>query len=318
MRDVLSDRFEEHRAHLRAVAHRMLGSLPEAEDAVQETWLRLCRVDADQVDNLAAWLRTVVSRVCLDVLRQRRTRREDTVDHLPETPADDDPATEAVLADSIGRALLVVLDTLAPAERIAFILHDTFAVPFDRIAPIVGRSTATTKKLASRARHKVRGTTVVDEAEVTCHRHVVEAFLAAARAGDFDALIAVLDPDVVRRADPIAVPPGAATEVRGAPTVARETVALTSNAHHAETALVNGRVGIVVAPRGRLRFALTVAVRHGRIAAYEVIADPARLRRLDIAVLGAVPEPSARPAPSRNGPCPACRERVERQGWCDG
>jgi RNA polymerase sigma-70 factor (ECF subfamily) len=286
MRNGPADRFEAHRAHLRAVAYRMLGSLPEAEDAVQETWLRLSRIDADEVDNLAAWLRTVVSRVCLDVLRHRRVRREDTVEHLPDTPADDDPAMEAVLADSVGRALLVVLDTLTPAERVAFVLHDTFAVPFDRIAPIVGRSTATTKKLASRARLKVRGTSALPEAELGRHRHVVDAFLAAARLGDFDALIAVLDPDVVRRADLAALPPGVATEVRGASAVARETVVLTANARHAATALVDGRVGIVVAPRGRLRFALTVTVRHDRIAAYEVIADPARLRRLDIAVLG--------------------------------
>ncbi len=282
MRDELAYRFEAQRGHLRAIAHRMLGSLPEAEDAVQETWLRLCRIDPDDVDNLAAWLRTVVSRVCLDVLRHRRARREDTVDHMPDTPTDDDPATEAVLADSIGRALLVVLDTLTPAERIAFVLHDTFAVPFERIAPIVGRSTATTKKLASRARHKVRGTTELPEAELTRHRHVVDAFLAAARAGDFDALLAVLDPDVVRRADPAALPPGAAAEVRGAHAVAAETVLLTANAHHAEPALVDGRVGIVVAPRGRLRLALTVTVRDDRIAAYDVIADPSRLRHLAI------------------------------------
>lgn len=286
MRDQPADRFEAHRAHLRAVAYRMLGSLPEAEDAVQETWLRLSRIDAAQVDNLAAWLRTVVSRVCLDVLRHRRANREDAVGHLPETPADDDPAMEAVLADSVGRALLVVLDTLTPAERVAFVLHDTFAVPFDRIAPIVGRTTATTKKLASRARLKVRGAGSLPEAELGRQRQVVDAFLAAARLGDFDALIAVLDPDVVRRADPVALPPGAATEVRGAPAVARETVALTANAHHAEPALVDGGVGIVVAPRGRLLLALTVTVRHDRITAYEVIADPARLHRLAITALG--------------------------------
>lgn len=282
MRDELANRFEAHRGHLRAVAYRMLGSLSEAEDAVQETWLRLCRVDADELDNLAAWLRTVVSRVCLDALRHRRARREDTVDHVPERPADDDPEAEALLADSVGRALLVVLDTLMPAERVAFVLHDAFAVPFDRIAPIVGRSTATTKKLASRARQKVRGTPALPEAELTHHRHVVEAFLAAARAGDFEALLAVLDPDVVRRADPATLPPGAATEVRGAPAVATETVALTANARHAEPALVDGRVGIVVAPRGRLLLALTLTIEHDRITAYDVIADPVRLRRLRI------------------------------------
>ncbi|TQM78440.1 RNA polymerase sigma-70 factor (ECF subfamily) [Saccharothrix saharensis] len=284
MHDELADRFEAHRADLRAVAHRMLGSAAEAEDAVQETWLRLCRVDADEVDNLAAWLRTVVSRVCLDALRRRRTRREDTVDHVPDTPADDDPEFEALLADSIGRALLVVLDTLTPAERIAFVLHDTFAVPFDRIAPILGRSSATTKKLASRARHKVRGTSQLPPAELTRQRHVVDAFLTAARAGDFDALLTVLDPDVVRRADPAALPPGAAVEVRGAHAVATETVLLTANARHAAPALVDGRVGIVVAPGGRLRLVLAVTVRDDRIAAYEVIADPGRLRRLTLSV----------------------------------
>ncbi|MEV8441080.1 sigma-70 family RNA polymerase sigma factor [Actinosynnema sp. NPDC051121] len=283
MRDELADRFEAHRGHLRAVAHRMLGSLPEAEDAVQETWLRLRRVDADEVDNLAAWLRTVVSRVCLDVLRRRR---EVPVDQVPDAPsADDGPETEAVLAESVGLALLVVLDTLAPAERVAFVLHDAFAVPFDRIAPIVGRSTATTKKLASRARQKVRGATALPDAELTRHRRVVDAFLTAARAGDFDALLAVLDPDVVRRADPAALPPGAPAEVRGAQAVAAETVVLTANARHAEPALVDGSVGIVVAPRGRLRFAITVTVRGDRIAAYEVVADPSRLRRLTLAAL---------------------------------
>ncbi|GAB2962010.1 sigma-70 family RNA polymerase sigma factor [Saccharothrix stipae] len=283
MHERLAERFEAHRPHLRAVAHRMLGSLPEAEDAVQETWLRLCRVDAGEVDNLAAWLRTVVSRVCLDVLRHRRARREDALDQVPDTAADDDPEAEAVLVDSVGRALLVVLDALGPAERVAFVLHDAFAVPFDRIAPIVGRSTATTKKLASRARHKVRGAALPD-AEPTRDRHVVDAFLAAARAGDFDALIAVLDPDVVRRADPATVPPGTAPEVRGAHAVAAETVVLAANARHAEPAMINGRVGIVVAPRGRLRLALTVTVRDDRIAAYEVIADPVRLRQLAITV----------------------------------
>ncbi|MFD0202005.1 MULTISPECIES: sigma-70 family RNA polymerase sigma factor [Saccharothrix] len=283
MHDELAHRFEAHRGQLRAIAHRMLGSLPEAEDAVQETWLRLCRVDADDIDNLAAWLRTVVSRVCLDVLRNRRTRREDTLDHLPDLPADDDPETEALLAESVGLALLVVLDSLTPAERVAFVLHDTFAVPFERIAQILDRSVATTKKLASRARHKVRGTPLTDT-EPTRHRHVVDAFLAAARAGDFDALLTVLHPDVVRRADPAALPPGAAVEVRGAHAVAAETVLLTANARHAEPALVDGRLGIVVAPRGRLRLALTVTVVDGRIAAYEVIADPARLRRLTVTV----------------------------------
>ncbi|MFE2751673.1 sigma-70 family RNA polymerase sigma factor [Actinosynnema sp. NPDC059335] len=282
MRDELADLFEAHRGQLRAVAFRMLGSLPEAEDAVQETWLRLCRVDPGGIDNLAAWSRTVVSRVCLDVLRHRR-HREVAVDRVPDAAAPDDPEEEAVLLDSVGRALLVVLDTLTPAERVAFVLHDAFAVPFDRIAPIVGRSAATSKKLASRARRKVRGTTVPD-AGATGRRQVVEAFLAAARDGDFAALLAVLDADAVRRADPAALPPGTPAEVRGAHAVAAETVLLAANARHAEPALVDGRVGIVVAPRGRLRFALTVVVRDDRVSAYEVIADPVRLRKLRITV----------------------------------
>ncbi|MFI9007785.1 sigma-70 family RNA polymerase sigma factor [Actinosynnema sp. NPDC053489] len=284
MREQTADRFEEHRPHLRAIAHRMLGSPAEAEDAVQETWLRLCRVHPDEIDNLAAWLRTALSRVCLDALRRRRARPEHTVDHLPDTPAADDPAADAVLADAVERALFVVLDTLTPAERVAFVLHDTFAVPFEHIAPIVGRTTATTKKLASRARHKVRGAHPAPE-PTTRHRHVVDAFLAAARAGDFAALLAVLAPDVVRRADPTALPPGAPAEVRGAHAVAAETVLLTANARAARPALVDGRPGIVVARHGRARLALTLTVRGDRIAAYEVVADPARLRRLAITLL---------------------------------
>lgn len=290
-RDGLAARFEEHRGRLRGVAYRMLGSFNEAEDAVQETWLRLGRVDAEGVENLAAWLTTVVSRVCLDMLRSRTARREDLVG--PELPdrvqdADDggDPAHEALLVDSVGRALLVVLDTLAPAERVAFVLHDLFAVPFDRIAPIVARSPVTTKKLASRARHKVRGTPAVPGPELAHQRQVVEAFLTASRGGDLRALLAVLAPDVVRRADPAALRPGTAAEIRGARAVAEETVLLARNARFAAPALVDGTVGIVVAPYGRLLLALSVTVEDERIAAYEVIADPTRLQRLDLAVLG--------------------------------
>ncbi|MFD9069717.1 sigma-70 family RNA polymerase sigma factor [Streptomyces lasiicapitis] len=300
----LADRFEAQRGRLRGVAYRMLGSLAEADDAVQETWLRLARTDAgaadggERIENLPAWLTTVVSRVCLDMLRTRASRREDFVggqvpDHIAAAEAHS-PEEEALLIESVGRALLVVLDTLTPAERVAFVLHDSFAVPFDRIAPIVERSTAATKKLASRARGKVRGTQATSTTPATSttsttesapHRHVVEAFLAAARGGDLDALLAVLAPDVVRRADPAALPLGAATEIHGAAAVARETVLLTRNAQHAALALINGAPGIVVAPGGRLLLALTLTVDSGRITSYEVIAAPARLRELNLAIL---------------------------------
>ncbi|MEV4974828.1 sigma-70 family RNA polymerase sigma factor [Streptomyces scopuliridis] len=304
--DRLAERFETHRGRLRAVAYRMLGSVGEADDAVQEAWLRLSRVDADGVDNLAGWLTTVVSRICLDMLRSRTSRREDLVgQRLPDrieaardgdgggagsgarsgAGAGGDPEEEALLVDSVGRALLVVLDTLGPDERIAFVLHDLFAVPFDRIAPIVERSPVTTKKLASRARRKVRGTPAVPGADLGRHRHVVEAFLAASRGGDLNALLAVLAPDVVRRADPAALPPGAATEARGARVVAEETLVFGRRARFAAAALVNGTVGIVVAPRGRLLLALTLTIEGERITGYEVIADPARLQRLELAVL---------------------------------
>jgi RNA polymerase sigma factor (sigma-70 family) len=303
-RDGLAARFTEHRDHLQAIAYRMLGSLSEAEDAVQETWLRLARTDPGQIGNLAGWLRTVVSRICLDMLRSRSARREEplggpvTGEPGPAAPGPGgagglggaggpggDPEQEAILADSVGRALLVVLGTLASAERIAFVLHDMFAVPFDEIAPIVERSPATTKKLASRARHKVRGTPVAGPAELARHRRVVEAFLAAARVGDLDAILAVLDPGVVRRADRAALPAGRATEARGADAVAQEIALFGSAARFAEVALVNGAVGAVVARRGRLRLVIAVTVDGDRITSYELIADPDRLRQLDLAVL---------------------------------
>ncbi|MEU9095564.1 sigma-70 family RNA polymerase sigma factor [Streptomyces sp. NPDC048428] len=288
--ETLAERFEAQRGRLRAVAHRMLGSLDEADDAVQETWLRLCRVDADEVDNLAGWLRTVITRICLDMLRSRRSRREDladqqVLDQVSAAAQGSPPEDEAVLADSVSRALLVVLDTLEPIERITFVLHDMFAVPFRQIAPIVERTPVTAKKIASRARHKVQGTPVVPADELVRNRQVVSAFLAAARAGDLTAILAVLAPDVVRRADPVAVPPGGATEARGARAVAEGTAALAHRSQLAELALVNGTVGVVVAPRGRLLFALTFTVEDDRIAEYDVIADPARLQRLDLAVL---------------------------------
>jgi RNA polymerase sigma factor (sigma-70 family) len=280
--------FEAHRAGLAQLAYRMLGSRSEAEDAVQEGWLRLARTDADHVENLAAWLRTVVSRVCLDMLRARASRREELVGERVSDAVRDpghDPEQEALAADAVGRALLVVLDVLAPAERVAFVLHDMFAVPFDEIAPIVERSPVTTKKLASRARHKVRGVPVVDAAALHRHRDVVEAFLAAARVGDVDALVAVLDSDVVRRADAVAVRGGRAAELRGVRAVAQEIAVFGRDARFAELALVDGDVGVVVAPRGRLLLALVFTIADDKVVEYELVADPARLRRLDVAVL---------------------------------
>lgn len=287
--DLLAQRFEAHRPHLRAVAYRMLGSSGEAEDAVQETWLRLSRSGTSGVGNLTGWLTTVVARVCLDLLRSRKARREDPIGHqvAEATPdAGGDPEEDALRAESVSRALLVVLDTLEPAERVAFVLHDLFAVPFATIAPLVERTPATAKKLASRARQRVRGRPVVPARELNRHRQVVEAFLTAARGGDMDALLAVLDPDVIRRADAAALRPGSARVLRGARAVAGETVLLAPRTLYAEPALVNGTVGVIVAPGGRLRYALTVTVEHGRVTAYEVIADPGRLDRLDLAVLG--------------------------------
>ncbi|MFJ1886636.1 MULTISPECIES: sigma-70 family RNA polymerase sigma factor [unclassified Streptomyces] len=288
--DGLAEQFEAQRGRLQAVAYRLLGSPNEAEDAVQEAWLRLGRTDAGTLDNPAGWLRTVVTRICLDMLRARSARREDlaeqqVLDQISEPVRGSQPEDRALLADSVSRALLVVLDALEPAERVAFVLHDMFAVPFGQIAPILERTPVATKKLASRARHKVRGTPAVPAEELVRHRQVVSAFLSAARAGDLDAILAVLAPDVVRRSDPAVLPPGAAAELRGARAVAEGTALLAHRSQLAELALVDGTVGLVVAPRGRLLIALTFTVEKDRIAAYEVIADPARLRRLDLAVL---------------------------------
>ncbi|MFD4872970.1 sigma-70 family RNA polymerase sigma factor [Streptomyces sp. NPDC058420] len=285
--DELAERFEERRGRLRAVAYRMLGSPGEADDAVQEAWLRLGRTGGDGIDNLTAWLTTVVSRVCLDMLRSRASRREDPYgDELPEPTADELPEDEAVLADSVGLALLVVLDTLGPAERVAFVLHDLFAVPFDRVAAVLDRSQPAAKKLASRARHRVRGMPVVPGAELDRHREVVEAFLSAARGGDLGALLDVLAPDVVRHADPAVLPPGVAAELRGARAVAEGTVLLRHRTRFAAVALVDGDVGIVVAPGGRLLLALRVRVEDGRVAAYEVVAGREELRGVEVGVLG--------------------------------
>jgi RNA polymerase sigma-70 factor (ECF subfamily) len=286
----LNERFEAHRDHLRGVAYRMLGSLTEAEDAVQEAWLHLNRAGADGVENLGGWLTTVVARVCLDMLRSRRARSEEPLDaHAPGALESRheaiDPEEEALLADSVGLALLVVLEKLPPAERLAFVLHDIFAVPFDEIAPLVGRTTVAAKKLASRARQRVQGGPATLEADLAPHREVVSAFLAAARGGDLQALLAVLDPDVVRRADRAAIPANVATEVRGAYAVAKETAGNKERARFAEPAIVDGGVGLVVAPRGQLQLALRFAIRSGRIAEIEVVADPARLAQMQVGVL---------------------------------
>ncbi|UGT68326.1 sigma-70 family RNA polymerase sigma factor [Nocardia gipuzkoensis] len=286
--DELAREFESQRGHLHAVAYRMLGSPAEADDAVQETWLRLTRHDIEGVRNLPGWLTTVVSRICLDMLRTRAARREEPLDdptRLDDGAEENEPEREAMLIESVGRALLVVLDRLGPDERVAFVLHDLFAVPFDRIGPIVGRTTPTTKKLASRARQRVRGDHAAGTAELTAQRHVVDAFLGAARTGDLDGLLAVLAPGVVRTADAAALPPGLATTVRGASTVAAETVLLRKRSQVAALALVDGHPGIVVAPHGRLLLALAVTVRGDRVAGYQVIADPARLSELSITLL---------------------------------
>ncbi|MCA1669108.1 MAG: sigma-70 family RNA polymerase sigma factor [Thermomicrobia bacterium] len=283
--DWLAEQFEAHRNHLRAVAYRMLGSLSEADDAVQESWLRLSRTDTSGVANLGGWLTTVVARVALDLLRARTSRREEALEsYVPDRSRDDrsDPEQEALLADSVGLALLVVLDTLAPAERLAFVLHDMFAVPFDEIASVVGRSPTAARQLASRARRRVQGAAAVSDGELTRQRAAVNAFLAAARAGDFAALLAVLDPDVVFRADRSVVPAGAPSEVRGAAAVAE---LYSGRAQLARPALVNGAVGIVVAPRGRLAMVLGLTFAGGKIAAINVIADPTRLAQVDVAAL---------------------------------
>ncbi|QRP51154.1 sigma-70 family RNA polymerase sigma factor [Amycolatopsis sp. FDAARGOS 1241] len=277
----LVEQFEAHREHLRGVAYRMLGSLTEADDAVQEAWLRLARTDTADVANLGGWLTTVVSRVCLDVLRSRKSRREEPLEtHVPDAVVADpeqDPAAEAVLADSIGLALLVVLETLAPAERLAFVLHDMFGVPFADIAPIVGRSPATTTQLASRARRRVRGATLSD-ADLPAQRAVIDAFLAASRSGDFDALVAVLDPDVVLRADA----GDASRLVRGAAQVASQAVLFQQTGATGRPVLVNGAAAILTFVDGERAALWCPTVRGGRIAEINIIADPARLALLGV------------------------------------
>jgi RNA polymerase sigma factor (sigma-70 family) len=284
----LAERFEANRTHLRAVAYRMLGSLSDADDAVQEAWLRLGRSDTGGIDDLRRWLTTVVARVCLDTLRARRSQREEPLGvHLPDpivSLADEgDPEHEALLAESVGLALLVVLEKLAPAERLAFVLHDVFAVPFDEIAPIVGRSPAAARQLASRARHRVQGATTRPDVDLTRQREVVDAFVAAARGGDFDALVAVLDPDVVLRSDLGAEPSGALRVFRGAHAVANQALAVRAARLIVRPALVNGVAGIVSwLPDGQPFSVMAFTVARGRIVTIDVLADRERLRRLDL------------------------------------
>lgn len=279
----LANVFEASRSHLRRVAYRMLGSLSEADDAVQEAWLRLSRADTSEVGNLSGWLTTVVARVCLDMLRSRKSRGEEPLGpHVPEPIVTDEAsAQEAEMADSIGRALMVVLETLSPAERIAFVLHDMFDLPFEELAPIVGRSPAAARQLASRARRRVRGAEKEKkrEADIIAHRRIVDAFLAAARGGDFHGLLAALDPDVVARADDAAMRLGGHHEIRGAEAVARF---FQGRAQTARTAFVDGAVGIVVTPHGQLMLVLSVTFTDGKIASIEAIADPVRLRAFNL------------------------------------
>jgi len=289
---LLIDRFEAERPRLRAVAYRMLGSLSEAEDAVQETWLKLSGADAEEVENLPAWLTTVVSRVCLNLLRSRRTRREDSLEEqtgesaFGETGgAGQDPEQEAMMADSVGLALLVVLDTLAPAERLAFVLHDMFSVPFDEIAPMIDRTPATARQLASRARRRVRGGAPAPDPDLSRRRKVVEAFLAATRGGDFEALVSLLHPDVVLHADRMVVPTPEPITVRGAKAVATGAMAAAERARVTQLALVNGSVGLAMAPRGNLFLVLSFTITDEGITEIDIIAEPERVRGLDLAVL---------------------------------
>jgi RNA polymerase sigma-70 factor (ECF subfamily) len=299
--DWLAGRFEASRPRLRAMAYRMLGSLSDAEDAVQEGWIHAAGADGRAVDNIEGWLTTIVARVCLDMLRSRKSRREEPLDlekaaaggpeqeaaagGPEQEAAAGGPEQEAVLADSVGLAMLVVLDTLAPAERVAFVLHDTFGLPFGEIAAITGRSPAAARQLASRARRRLHGTPSVPRIRLGRQRKVADAFLAAARGGDLGALLAVLDPDVVLHADAAAVPSGAPRTLHGAAAVASGARAASARSRHARVALVNGTPGIVMAPRGRLMLVLAFTIPHDKISRIDVIADPARLQELDLAVL---------------------------------
>jgi len=288
--DWLAERFEQNRGHLRAVAYRMLGSLSEADDALQETWLRLGRTDANTIENLGRWLTTVVARVCLDMLRSRTSRREESLDTetaglSAKSTTSPDPEPEAVLADSVGLALLVVLARLSPAERLAFVLHDLFAVPFDEIGRIVGRSEAATRQLASRARRRVKGEGCVPDADLDQQREVVDRFLAALRASDFEGLVAVLDPEVLVHIDETAAAPGAAREIRGAANWAKNAIAYSRGARFVRPVLVDGTVGALLAPQGHLSRILRFTLKEGKIAEVDIMGDPARLQELELGVL---------------------------------
>ncbi len=278
----LTDRFEEHRPRLRAVAYRMLGSHAEAEDALQEAWLRVARAGADGVENMGGWLTTIVARQCLNMLRSRTSRREEPLDtHVPDpvvaTGDGLDPAHQVLVADAVGLALLVVLESLDPAERLALVLHDMFGVPFDEIAPIVGRTPAAARQLASRARRRIRTDAPRPDRDLARQREVVDAWLAASRAGDFDALVALLDPDAVLRVDGGVRGAGTSKHVRGAAQVAGQAVLFAAGARHARRALVNGAAGVVSAPGGRAAAVLAFTVVDGRIHRIDILADPDRL-----------------------------------------
>ena len=292
---LLAERFQAHHPRLRAVAYQMLGSLSEADDAVQEAWLRLSRAGSGGVEDLGRWLTTVVARVCLDMLRSRAARREEPLGvHLPDPvisqPDVLDPEQEALLAEGVGLALLVVLDTLAPAERLALVLHDTFAVPFEEIAAILGRSPAATRQLASRARRRVRAAPARPDADLAGQQRAVDAFLAAARNGDLEALVALLDPDVVARADWGKVPVRVPTVLRGARAVAEQALAFAQRAPYGRPALVNGAAGVVVAAGARLIAVMGFTVTDGKITEIDILADPERLRHVDLTALGNHPE----------------------------
>ena len=291
--DWLTEGFEKNRGRLRAVAYRMLGSFADADDAVQEAWLRVARADASDVDNLSAWLTTIVARVCLNVLRSRNARREEPLDtHVPDpiiTRADEpSPEDQVLMADSVGLALQVVLETLTPAERLAFVLHDTFGLPFEEIAPMVGRSPAAARQLASRARRRVRGADVHSpDRDVARQREVVDAFFAAAHSGDFDALVAVLDPDVVSRIDGgTGGGPAASGVLHGASTVARATLAIASIAAPKHPVMVNGAAGVVITLGGQPVAVMGFTVSGGKIVEINSITDPERIRRLDLSAIG--------------------------------
>jgi RNA polymerase sigma factor (sigma-70 family) len=289
--DLLALRFEAHRPRLRAVAYRMLGSMTDADDVVQDAWFRLNRSDTSGVDNLGGWLTTVVARLCLDALRTRKARREEPIDaFVPDPvvtrPDGGDPEGATILADSVGLAMLVVLETLSPAERLAFVLHDVFAVPFEQIGPLVERSPTAARQLASRARRRVRGAESTSPPDPVGQRRVVDAFLAASRSGDFDALLAVLDPDVVVRADYGPGRGGTSGVTRGARAVAAQALTFRRLAPGARSALVNGAPGFVVSTNGRPYAVLAITVRAGRITQIDILADPARLARLDLSAAG--------------------------------